>query len=130
MDNFDIGNTNSQRPDGPFVPDKPVPVKEETIAFDDDEDVTKISHSPLDLGGRPASQKTGRPTEKKVSSERITGVKTFFTKLHIGAIAFLDEQINNWLKDNPGVVIKRTNTVTGMLIGKKTEPNIIVTVWY
>jgi hypothetical protein len=58
------------------------------------------------------------------------GVKTFFTKLHAGAIEFLDEQITNWLKDNPGITIKRTNTVTGEIQGTKTEPNIIVTVWY
>ena len=63
-------------------------------------------------------------------ADRITGVRTFFTKLHVGAIAFLDEQITEWLKDNPGISIKRTNTVSGMLVGKKTEPSIIITIWY
>jgi hypothetical protein len=43
---------------------------------------------------------------------------------------FLDEQITKWLKDNPGIIIKRTNTVTGEIQGKKTEPNIVITVWY
>jgi hypothetical protein len=59
-----------------------------------------------------------------------TGVKTFFTKLHTGAIDFLDEQITNWLKQNPGIIIKQTNTTVGEVQGKKTEPNIIITVWY
>ena len=76
---------------------------------------------------KPAVQKV---EPKKVSTNRITGVKTFFTKLHPGALDFLDEQITKWLKENPGVTIKRTNTVTGDIQAKKTEPNIIITVWY
>ena len=72
-----------------------------------------------------------KDTGKKVSwPDRITGVKSFYTKLHSGAIDFLDEQICKWLMDNPGVNIKRTNTVTGDIVGKKTEPSIIITVWY
>lgn len=70
------------------------------------------------------------PAPKVVSSGRITGVKTFFTKLHPGAIEFLDEQICTWLKSNPGVSIKRTNVTTGDVQSKKTEPNILVSVWY
>lgn len=61
---------------------------------------------------------------------RITACKTFFTKLHPGAIEFMDEQISTWLKENPGIVIRHTNVVTGEIQGKKTEPNILVLVWY
>jgi len=122
--------------------DKPIPLDDDfdnSISFDDDTSQTKVSHSPLTLGGgREASvakpvtethvaEKSG---EEKVSAGRITGVKTFFTKLHAGAIEFLDEQIKKWLQDNPGVHIKLTNTTTGEIQGKKTEPNIIITVWY
>ncbi len=142
MDNFDIsnvpGNANLNQP----IPlgedlDKPIP-------FDDGTSDAGVSHSPLSLGGsgtveapkkempkieapKPALKKV---EQKIVSTNRITGVKTFFTKLHPGALDFLDEQITKWLRDNPAVNIKRTNTATGMLVGKKTEPNIIVTVWY
>ena len=76
---------------------------------------------------KPALQKV---ETKQVSTNRITGVKTFFTKLHPGAMDFLDDQISKWLKENPGVIIKRTNTVTGDVQAKKTEPNIIITIWY
>ena len=132
MDN--IGN-------GGFAPDKDL---DKSIPFDDDTSGSNVSHSPLNLGGgssTPAAPKieatsgvvkpvTEKPTEAVTSAERITGVKTFFTKLHSGAIDFLDGQITKWLHDNPGVTIKRTNTVVGEVQGKKTEPNIIVTVWY
>ena len=61
---------------------------------------------------------------------RIANCKTFFTKLHPGAIKFLDDQITAWLKENPSVVIKHTNMTTGDIVDKKTEPNILITVWY
>ena len=134
MDNFD-----SSKPSPDEKPNAPIP-------FDDDLGDTNISHSPLDLGGSDTVEapnikaptqmvkpvaKEQEPAEKTISSsERITGVRTFFTKLHAGAIAFLDEQITNWLKDNPSIAIKRTNVTTGDIQGKKTEPNILITVWY
>jgi hypothetical protein len=97
-----------------------------------------ISHAPLDLGGgaaapkpvQPAAPTAVKPVGNTVAAERITGVKTFFTKLHAGAIEFLDEVIAKWLKENPEISIKLTNVITGEIQGKKTEPNIIITVWY
>ena len=50
--------------------------------------------------------------------------------MHGGAIEFLDEQVCTWLRDNPGVSIKMTNMVVGDVAAKKTEPNLVVTVWY
>lgn len=137
MDNFEsinLGgqNLNELTPLGEDL-DKPIP-------FDNiGAGGTGVSHSPLDLGGtspveapkikvpQPVATK---PTEKAVSTDRIAGIKTFFTKLHPGALNFLDEQITKWLRENPGVSIKRTNIITGPLQAKKTEPNIIITVWY
>jgi len=84
----------------------------------------------IEPAGRAAAPVPGKSAEIASSAERITGVKTFFTKLHAGAIDFLNGQITKWLHDNPGVVIKRTNTVVGEIQAKKTEPNIIITIWY
>jgi hypothetical protein len=108
--------------------DKPIPLG------DDDAGRASVSRSPLSLGGGKTAE-AAKPVVRKAagaitSSDRITGMKTFFTKLHPGAMDFLDEQINKWLKDNPGIVIKQTNTTTGEVQGKKTEPSIIITVWY
>jgi len=137
MDNFNSSNFGGQNINDP-IPldqdlDKPIPLEDISIGGGG------VSHAPLDLGGsspveipkievpKPVAQK---PTEKVVSSERITGVKTFFTKLHPGAINFLDEQITKWLRENPEIIIKRTNIITGEIQAKKTDPNIIITVWY
>jgi hypothetical protein len=125
MENFDVDKTPSDRD-----LNKPIP-------FD-----SSVSHAPLDLGGsgaappkiemptQPAGLAAKKPAEKIGSAERITAVKTFFTKLHAGAIEFQDEIITKWLKDNPGISIKLTNVITGEIQGKKTEPNLIITVWY
>lgn len=138
MDNFDGINVGNQNLNDP-------------IPFDDGglEDAG-VSHSPLDLGSsspvpaptssppKPAAKPSrpittaaaARPAQEAVSSGRIQGVRTFFTKLHPGAIGFLDEQITRWLSENPDVEIKRTNVTVGEVQAKKTEPNILVTVWY
>ncbi|MHC4310491.1 MAG: hypothetical protein ACYSSN_11135 [Planctomycetota bacterium] len=137
MDNFNGSGFGGQNINDP-IPldqdlDKPIPLEDISIGGGG------VSHAPLDLGGsnpvempkieapKPAAKK---PAEKVASSDRITGVKTFFTKLHPGAINFLDEQITKWLAENPDVVIKRTNIITGEIQAKKTDPNIIITVWY
>ena len=133
MENLNINNPLNQ----------PAPINndiDKSIPFDDSDLGEKgVSHAPLDLGGtspvqipkiempKPAAKK---PTEKIAPTDRIVGVKTFFTKLHPGALNFLDEQITRWLNENPDITIKRTNVVTGLIQSKKIEPNIIITIWY
>jgi len=140
MDNFESGNP------GNLNLNNPTPVNNDlnkSIPLDDaGAGESGISHSPLDLGSSRAveipkaeapRQVVTKPTPKAVSTEtteRITGVRTFFTKLHPGAINFLDEQITEWLKKNPDITIKRTNITVGEIQSKKTEPNILITVWY
>ena len=140
MENFDLVNfdeKNLKKPP-PTEEDKPIP-------FDAVASPAGVSHSPINLSGtapKPAGP-TPAPPQKPpavpapvparpaaASADRITSVKNFFTKLHPGAIEFLDQQIAQWLKENPGIRIKATNTVTGVVQGKKDEPHIIVTIWY
>ena len=83
--------------------------------------------APKQAGPRPVQP---RPAASIAAAGRITGCKTFFTKLHAGAIEFLDEQITGWLKDNPDITIKQTNVSVGEVAAKKTEPNILIVVWY
>ena len=142
MDNLDLSNLGPQDLNEPISLDGPIP-------FDNiGPGESGVSHAPLDLGGgstaqspkvaapQPAAKPSGstltgkKPTEKIVSTDRIVGMKTFFTKLHGGAITFLEEQIARWLKANPDIIVKRTNVVTGPIVGKKVEPNIIITIWY
>ena len=88
---------------------------------------------------KPAAKPVARPVAKPVAqanpsavvpTERITGMKIFVIKLHHGSLAFLEEQIAEWLRENPEVVIKRTDVSVGEVQAKKTEPNLIINVWY
>ena len=145
MDNPVNGNLGNQNLNKPLSLDKDV---DKPIPLDDIDAASKgVSHSPLDLGGsRPVGvQKVPKPQPKSaaavtapvvnmaaqaISAGRISGIRTFFTKLHAGALSFLDEQIIDWLKKNPDIVIKQTNVCVGDIQGKKTEPNIVITIWY
>ena len=135
MDNLNLGNQNLNEPSSL---NNPIPLDDAGTGN------TGVSHSPLDLGGskpieiskaqapQPTAKTPSQPTAAAVPAPmgRITSVRTFFTKLHPGAINFLDEQITEWLKKNPDIVIKQTNIVVGEIQAKKTEPNILITVWY
>ena len=141
MDNPNLIHPSDQDPDKP-IPlgddlDKPLKKEEATAK--------NVSHSPLDLGNsRPAGVQRipPKPAQPKpvtqvahtaapaLSLGRITSIRTFFTKLHVGALSFLDDQIMDWLKKNPDIIIKQTNICVGEVQGKKTEPNIVITVWY
>lgn len=151
----DVGNN---RPPAGNDADQPIPFddSDDSIQLDDKPagGSPGVSRAPLNLGGSsgapapaptPARKKPAAPakapsagsapTKPSVGSmigagDRISGCKTFFTKLHAGAIEFLDEQITNWLRDNPEIVIKSTNVSVGEVAAKKTEPNILVVVWY
>jgi hypothetical protein len=107
-----------------------------------------VSRAPLNLGGgvntpaapvapkapvlnKPLPPKPAAPVGVGIATGgRITACKTFFTKLHPGAMHFLDEQIAKWLTENPSIVVKLVNVIQGEITEKKIEPNIVIVVWY
>ena len=154
MENFDLENFDDKLP-APSQEGMTIPFDDS----DPPPTAPPVSRKPLTLGanGSPRPQGTPKPASaqasaprpvqrpasaqagavaKKVAqtvngaSRRITGVKTFYTKLHPGALDFLDEQIADWLKANPTVAIKQTNVTVGEVQAKKTEPNLIVSLWF
>jgi len=156
MDNLGNNGARSDNSDKSIPlnsgPSAAVPVKENPAGS-----AAPVSHAPLNLGGsgtgapvaspavvapKPAAKvavpqvpvrrpvAAGPALASPAPTARISNCKTFFTKLHPGAIKFMDDQITAWLKENPGIVIKRTNAVTGEIVDKKTEPSILITIWY
>ena len=124
--------------------DKPIPLDNTNSGNEG------VPHSPLDLGSSrpvelnkvpkpqprpqpvdvPKVNMTANSNTQTFSSGKITGVKSFFSKLHAGSLDFLDGLINDWIKENPNLDIKLVQTTVGDIQGKKTEPNIIITIWY
>lgn len=64
------------------------------------------------------------------SDKGATRVRTFHTRLAANAMSYMDDQINRWIDQNPDIEVKFTNATVGVVEGKKSEPHLIVTVWY
>jgi len=69
-----------------------------------------------------------RPINK--DSQGATRVRTFHAKLNDGAFHFLDNQINEWIDSHPEVEVKFCNTTIGVVEAKKSEPHMIINIWY
>ena len=95
--------------------------------------------TPADVPGaskiRAFEQKLGmRHEDSWVRSPNVTGtgaihVKSFHAKLTGDSLAFLDQQINEWLDAHPQYEVKLVTTAMGEWSGKVREPNLIVNVW-
>jgi hypothetical protein len=63
-------------------------------------------------------------------SDPPTRVRTFHSKLTPGALAHMDDLINEWIDSNPGIFIKHVNTTVGPFEAKHVEQHLIVTIFY
>jgi hypothetical protein len=59
-----------------------------------------------------------------------TRCRTFHSKLNDGAVAFMNQQICQWVDDNPEISIKSATSTMGVWEGKKADPTLIITVFY
>lgn len=59
-----------------------------------------------------------------------TRMRIFHAKLSDTGLAYIEEQINDWLDNNPDIEIKFTSSTVGVVEAKRSEPNLILTVWY
>lgn len=78
---------------------------------------------------------TRKHEESWKRSPNVTGtgaihVKTFHSKLNDDALAYLDQQVNEWLDAHPQYEVKMVSTKVGEWSGKLgREPHLIVQVW-
>ena len=63
------------------------------------------------------------------ASHGATHVRTFVAKLTKEGIAYMDEQINTWLAENPTAVVKLVTVAQGDIIGRTRDPSLLVSVW-
>ncbi len=56
--------------------------------------------------------------------------RIFHAKLNDGALQFVQDQINDWIDQNPEVDIKHLNPNVGVVEGKSSEPHLIITLFY
>ncbi len=134
-------------PPGQPEGEKPRPPKrhDEELALDDTLplDTPSPTHGSHDKQDQQPPGKI-RTFEQKLSSNRhedswkrtpnATGagaihVKSFHCKLTGDSLAFLDQQVNEWLDAHPQYEVKLVTTSIGTWTGKLKEPNLIVNVW-
>ena len=58
-----------------------------------------------------------------------TRCRIFYAKVAPAPMDYMQKSINDWL-DQEEVEVKFVSQVVGVLEGKRSEPNIIVTIWY
>ena len=130
---------------------EPIPIASADDSADDGPKLAPISLEPMqganDAGGSDvtasskirtfeSSSTLNRDTRAdlkrplNISGKGATRVRTFHTKLNDGAFAFLDGQINEWIDSNDNIEVKFCNTTIGVVEAKRSEPHVIMTVWY
>ncbi len=80
------------------------------------------------LGGAHDEAKLKRPLAGP--SEPASRCRTFHGKLTAAGLANMDEILNEWLDNQPGVYIKSVSSSVGVFEGKNKEPHVIMTVFY
>lgn len=78
--------------------------------------------------GEVREQQLRRPLLK--GSPNATRCRTFHCKLADGPMAYLNEQINEWVDGNDDIEIKFATSTIGVVEGKHVDPHLIVTVFY
>jgi hypothetical protein len=89
---------------------------------------TLRSYSAPAIGAKKTTTEYKRSLNK--TGQGASRVRVFHTKLADTAMSYLEGQINDWLDNQPEVEVKFSNTTVGMVEGKRSEPHLIITVWY
>jgi len=92
----------------------------------DEEEASAVRtiHTTLDQ-----SQKSKFERPLNVTGQGATRCRLFHCKISEGPLAHLQDTINEWL-DSEEIEVKHVSQVIGTLEGKRSEPNLIVMVWF
>jgi len=112
----------------PVLEKEPDPIRVDGLMGDEPEAPTQIST--FESTSELASSKYEFKRSLVQSGSGATRVRTFHTRLSDNAMAFLDSMINEWVDQDPDIEVKFSTITVGMVEGKKTEPHMIVMVWY
>ena len=80
------------------------------------------------LGGAHHDAKLTRPLTGP--HEPPTRCRCFHSKLTPGALAHMDDQINEWIDHHPDIYIKNVTSTVGPFEAKHVEQHLIVTIYY
>ena len=81
-------------------------------------------HTTLEDGKKDQFQ---RPLN--INGQGATRCRLFHCKISDGPLEHLESTINEWL-DGEEIEVKHVSQVVGTLEGKRSEPNLLITIWY
>ena len=64
-----------------------------------------------------------------LTGEGAVRCRIFYSRIASAPLAYMEQQINEWLDSNK-IEVKFVAQVVGIMEGKNPEPNVIITVWY
>ena len=119
-----IFENKSQEPPPPLpkpkiVGDVPIDTRNESIGLS-----KKIT-----AFGSGTKQESAWLRQPNATGTGATHVKTFHSKLTDDALRYVDQQLNEWLDQNPEFEVKLVTTTIGTFTGKVKEPHLICQVW-
>ncbi len=134
---------DSLEPIDPSEPVKPAPSgnDEEPIAIEGGNEPLSLVDDSGESMIRTSSQKrtfgTAQAAEKKTEFKRppnvdgsgATRCRIFHSKISLTPLEHLENQVNEWL-DSEEIEVKHVGHVIGTMEGKRSEPNLVVMVWY
>ncbi len=109
----------------------------ETIALADEEPEKEAPPSATQYRAKSETQlgvgtfddsKLSRPSDP--ANPYATRCRTFHAKLNDGAVAYLNREINEWVDRDENVRIKFATSTIGIYEEKRSDPHLIVTVFY
>jgi hypothetical protein len=110
-------------------------ITEEKISMVSDREMAGHSHHKIrsfsegsTLGGAHHESKLSRPITGP--NDPPTRIRCFHSKLTPGALAHMDDQINEWVDTHPDIYIKKVTTTVGPFEAKHVEQHLIVTIFY
>jgi hypothetical protein len=116
------------------------------MAEEPEEEPEEVDEEPLTLVEEPTGegggvQAIGAAAAKAVSHKKdfkrslnITGsgatrCRVFHSKVADSSLLHMENMINEWI-DSEEIEVKHVGHLTGTMVGKKAEENVIVVVWY
>ena len=79
-------------------------------------------------GQQGSDQNLNRPLHPE--AQYASRCRTFHAKLNEGAIAYMNNQINEWCDANGEITIKFATSTIGVFEGKHADPHLILTIFF
>jgi len=120
---------------GQSVPATATAVDQESISLVGEDEAPRSGTSKIrnlaeagSLAGTHHDENLKRPLTGP--TEAPTRCRTFHSKLNDSSLAYMNDQINEWIDGDPRVFIKTVSTTVGTFEGKHPEPHLFVTMFY